>query len=110
MAIWSRLVSGKANKKHSGCSSEDVDVEQATVIPVISAPAENQSQLLSSSPLRTESSQATSTSDEKAKPTPKQDDLRKKIETSLLQLFVVKALTFDVPQFTYHLFLEMSIQ
>ena len=45
MAIWSRLVSGNANKKHSGCSSEDVDMEQATVIPVISAPAENQSQL-----------------------------------------------------------------
>ena len=45
MAIWSRLVSGNANKKFSGCSSEDVDVEQATVIPVISAPAENQSQL-----------------------------------------------------------------
>ena len=33
-----------------------------------------------------------------------------KLCTSLMQLFVGKALTFDVPQFTYELFLEMSVQ
>ena len=50
MAIGSKFVSGKANKKHSGCSSQDVDVEEAAVIPVIPAPAENSSQSSSSSP------------------------------------------------------------
>ena len=56
-------------------------MKEAAVIAVIPAPAENSSQSSSSSDPPTESSQAASTSDEKAKPTPKQDDLRKKIET-----------------------------
>ena len=46
MAIWSKFVSGNANKKHSSVSSQDVDVEEAAVIPVIPVPAENSSQLL----------------------------------------------------------------
>ena len=78
MAISSKFVSGNANKKHS----QDADVEEAAVIPVIPVPAENSSQLSSSSDRPTESSQGTSTSDEKAKPTQKQDDLRIKDEDS----------------------------
>ena len=35
MAIWSKFVSGNANKKHSGGSSQDVDVEESAVIPII---------------------------------------------------------------------------
>ena len=38
MTIWSKFVCGKANKKHSGGNSQDVDVEEVTVIPVIPAP------------------------------------------------------------------------
>ena len=49
MAIWNKFVSGNANKKHSGGSSHDVDVEEAAVIPFISPPAENSSQSSSSS-------------------------------------------------------------
>ena len=35
MVIWSKFVSGNANKKHSGGSSQNVDVEEAAVIPII---------------------------------------------------------------------------
>ena len=35
---------------------------------------------------------------------------RLKLWTSLLQLFVAKDLTFDFPQFTCDLFLEMAVQ
>ena len=80
MAIWSKFFSGIANKKHSdGGSSQDMHEEEADII---SAPADNVSQSSSfSSDPTTESSQAASTSGEKARPTPKQDDLRKKIQT-----------------------------
>lgn len=65
MTVCSKFVSENANKKHSGSSSQDADVEEAAVI---SAPAENSPQSLSSSSdPPTESSQAASTSDEKAK-------------------------------------------
>ena len=58
------------------------DVEEVpAVIPVLLAPAENSSQLSSSSDPSTELLQAASESDEKATPTPKQDDLRKEIKT-----------------------------
>ena len=81
MVIWSKFVSGNANKKHSGGGSQNMDVEETAVIIVISAPAENSSQSSPSSDPLTELSQASSTSNEKAKSTPKQDDLRRKIET-----------------------------
>ena len=81
MVIWSKFVSGNANKKHSGGGSQNMDVEETAVIIVISAPAENSSQSSPSSDPLTELSQASSASNEKAKPTPKQDDLRRKIET-----------------------------
>ena len=55
MAIWSKFVSGNANKKHSGGSSQGVDVEEAAVIPFISPPAENSSQSSSSSSLSSSS-------------------------------------------------------
>ena len=55
-----------------------MDEEEAAVSPV---PAENLSQSSLLSDLLTELSQGASTSVEKAKPTPKQDDLRKNIET-----------------------------
>ena len=58
-----------------------MDVEEAAVIPVTPAPTENSSQPSSSFDPPTELSQAVCTSDEKAKLMPKQDDLRKKIET-----------------------------
>lgn len=68
MTVCSKFVSENANKKHSGSSSQDADVEEAAVITVISAPAENSPQSSSSSSdPPTESSQAASTSDEKAK-------------------------------------------
>ena len=44
MAILRKILSGNANKKHSGGSSQDVDVEEAAVIPAIAAPSENSSQ------------------------------------------------------------------
>ena len=78
MAIWSKFVKGNANKKHSSGSSQDGDVEEAAAIHVIPPPAENSSQLSTSSDSPTELSKTASTSNEKAKPTPKQDDLRKK--------------------------------
>ena len=81
MAIWSKFVRGNPNNKHSGVSSEDVDEEEAAAIPVITASAENSSQSSSSYDSPTDLQQAVSTSNEKAKPMPKQDDLRKKIET-----------------------------
>ena len=40
MTIWSKFACGKANKKHSGGNSQDVDVEEVTVIPVIPAPVD----------------------------------------------------------------------
>ena len=81
--VW-QFISGNANKKHYGGSSLDVDEEEAAVSPV---PAENLSQLSLLSDLLTELSQGASTSVEKAKPMPKQDDLRKKIETEKDILF-----------------------
>ena len=63
MAIRSKLVGGNSNKKHSGGSSQDVDVEESGTIPVISVPAENSSQSSSSDP-PTELSQAAPTIDE----------------------------------------------
>ena len=51
MGTWTKYVSGNANEKHSGGTSQDVDLEEAVAIPVISTPAENSSQLPSSSDL-----------------------------------------------------------
>ena len=45
MAIWRKFVSENANKKHSDGSSQDVDVQEATVIL---GPTENSSQSSSS--------------------------------------------------------------
>ena len=44
MAIWSKLVCVNENKKHSGGSSRDVDVEEVSVIPVIPAAVKDSSQ------------------------------------------------------------------
>ena len=81
MGTWTKCVSGNTNEKHSGGNSQDVDLEEAAVIPVISTPVENLSQFSSSSDPPTESSQTASTSDEKTKPMAKQDDLTKNIES-----------------------------
>ena len=81
MAVWIKSVSGNANKKHSGGSSQDMDVEEAAVIPVISAPAENSSQSSSSSDPPTELPQTAPTSVEKVKAMPKQ---KKKLTSFLV--------------------------
>ena len=81
MAIWSKFVRGNPNNKHSGVSSEEWMRKRLLLFHVITASAENSSQSSSSYDSPTDLQQAVSMSNEKAKPMPKQDDIRKKIET-----------------------------